>query len=336
MSPHAVFRADAGAGIGIGHVMRCLTLAETMRARGFVCALATDEAGLAAVPPTRLREVAILPAAATPPGTDILVVDHYGLGAAYERGARAWAKSVLAIDDLADRAHDCDLLLDPGIGRAARDYAGLVPAQCRFLLGPDFAPQRPSFRAARERRLPRGRRAARRVLVSLGGTDPDGLTLTVLDGIAEADLDLDIDVVLPARAPCFPAAERKCASLGATLHAGADDLSALMAAADLCIGAGGTTAWERACLGLPALMIETAANQRSNIAGFERAGAAVAVAPVTAATVSRALAGLARDAGRLEAMSRAAAALCDGRGAERVADAILQELAAPGGRRRAS
>ncbi len=332
----AAFRADAGPEIGIGHVMRCLTLADTMRARGFECMLATDEAGIATVPPARLQGVAIRPAAAAPPGTDILVVDHYGLAAAYERGARAWAKSVLAIDDLADRAHDCDLLLDTGIGRAARDYAGLVPAQCAFLLGPEFALLRPSFRVARERVLPRERRAVRRLLVSLGGTDPKGLTLIVLDGIAEARLGLDVDVVLPARASGFAAAKEKCAALGARLHAGAGDLSDLMASADLCIGAGGTTAWERACLGLPALMVEMAANQRGNIEHLERAGAAISVAPVTPGAVARSLAALAGDADRLEAMSRAAAALCDGLGAERVADAILQRVTAPGGQRRAS
>lgn len=332
----AAFRADAGPEIGIGHVMRCLTLAEAMRARGFECALATNEAGLAAVPPARLEGVAIRPAAATPPATDILVVDHYGLGAAFERNARAWTKAVLAIDDLADRAHDCDLLLDTGIGRAPGDYAGLVPAQCALLLGPDFALLRAPFRAARERCLPRERRAARRLLVTLGGTDPKGLTLTVLDGIAQAKLGLDIDVVLPARAPGFAAAQAKCAAVGARLHANADDLSGLMASADLCIGAGGTTAWERACLGLPTLMVEMAENQRGNIEHLTRAGAARAITPVTAGAVARAVAALAADADALAAMSRAAAALCDGRGAERVADAILERLSAQGGQRRAS
>jgi spore coat polysaccharide biosynthesis predicted glycosyltransferase SpsG len=109
-----------------------------------------------------------------------------------------------------------------------------------------------------------------------------------------------------------------------------------MASADLCIGAGGTTAWERACLGLPALMVEMAANQRGNIEHLARAGAAISVAPVTPGAVARSLAALAGDADRLEAISRAAAALCDGLGAERVADAILQRVTAPGGRRRAS
>jgi len=293
MSLSAVFRADAGPEIGIGHVMRCLALAETLRARGLACALATAEAGLAAVPPARLAGIAILPAAAKRPGTDLLVVDHYGLGTAYERDAHAWARSVLAIDDLANRAHDCDLLLDTAIGRSARDYAGLVPAHCVFLLGPDFALLRPSFRAARERRLPRERRAARRVLVTLGGTDPKGLTLTVLEGIAQAKAGLEIEVVLPAKAPGFAAVAVRCAALGARLHESVDDLAALMALADLSIGAGGTTAWERACLGLPTLLVEMAANQRGNVANLTSAGAAIAIEPVTAESIAGAVAALA-------------------------------------------
>jgi UDP-2,4-diacetamido-2,4,6-trideoxy-beta-L-altropyranose hydrolase len=336
MSLSAVFRADAGPEIGIGHVIRCLALAETLRARGFECALATAEAGLAAVPRARLAGIDVLPAAAKRPGADLFVVDHYGLGAAYERDARAWAKCLLAIDDLADRAHDCDLLLDTAIGRSVRDYAGLVPAHCVFLLGQDFAPLRPSFRAARERRLPRERRAARRVLVTLGGTDPKGLTLTVLEGIAQAKAGLEIEVVLPAKAPGFAAVEAKCAALGARLHESADDLAALMAEADFCIGAGGTTAWERACLGLPTLLVATAANQRGNVAQLTRAGAAIAIEPVTAESVACAVTAVAADTDRLDTMSRAAAALCDGAGAERVADAILQRLTEPARRRRAS
>jgi UDP-2,4-diacetamido-2,4,6-trideoxy-beta-L-altropyranose hydrolase len=336
MSLRATFRADAGAEIGIGHVMRCLTLADAMHARGFECTLATHEPGLAAVPPTRLESVAVRPAAAAPPGTDVLVVDHYGLDGAYEHDSRGWARTVIAIDDLADRAHDCDLLLDTAIGRESSDYAGLVPAHCVFLLGPAYALLRPSFRAARERRLPRRHSAAHRLLVSLGGTDPKGLTLTVLDGVAQANIGLSVDVVLPAHAPGFASVKDKCAMLGACLHATADDLSDLMAAADLCIGAGGTTAWERACLGLPALMVEMAANQRGNIEHLARAGAAVAIAPVTVGGVARALVSIAGDADRLDSMSRAAAALCDGLGAERVADAILARLAAPGGERKAS
>jgi len=332
----AVFRADAGPVLGIGHVMRCLTLADTLRVRGFDCALATAEEGLAALPPARLAGIGLLPATAKPARADLLVVDHYGLGAAYERAARDWAETILAIDDLADRAHGCDALLDTSIGRTARDYAGLAPAHCVFLLGPEFALLRPSFRAARQRRLPRERRAARRLLVSLGGTDPKGLTLTVLEGIARANDGLAVDVVLPVRAAGHAAVKKQCAAMGGRLHDAVDDLSELMAEADLCIGAGGTTAWERACLGLPTLLIEMSANQRSNVDHLTRAGAALAIEPVTAEAVAAAVAAISTDAGRLHAMSIAAAALCDGAGAERVADAIVARLAEPVRRRCAS
>jgi len=332
----AILRADAGPEIGIGHVMRCLTLAETLAARGFDCALATAEAGLASLPAGRLGGIDILPAAAEPTGADLLVVDHYGLGAAYERAARQWAQAVLVIDDMADRAHDCDLLLDTSIGRTERDYAALTPEDCEFLLGPAYALLRPSYRAARQRRLPRARRPARRLLVTLGGTDPKGLTLTVLDGILRATVDLNVDVVLPALAPGYAAVREKSAAMGATHHDSVDDLSELMAAADLCVGAGGTTAWERACLCLPTLLVETAANQRNNIAHLTRTGAATVIEPVTAETVAAAIEDVATDETRLQAMSAAAAALCDGAGADRVADAVLRRLAGATRRRCAS
>lgn len=138
--------------------MRCLTLAAALQGAGWRCAFACNpeaaqtvkalgEAGLPVAPAEGL-------AAAWPDGCDLLVVDHYGLDAGWEAAQRPWARRVLAIDDLADRPHDCDLLLDGNLGRQAVDYAGRVPAGCTLLVGARYALLRGSSR--RRARRPSG------------------------------------------------------------------------------------------------------------------------------------------------------------------------------------
>jgi UDP-2,4-diacetamido-2,4,6-trideoxy-beta-L-altropyranose hydrolase len=342
--PLAILRADAGPNIGIGHVMRCLTLADELRARGYHCRLATAVDGLAALPagvaaaePLALDPAAAPSAQAAAIGraighADLLVVDHFDLDIEFETAARAWCRATLVVDDLANRRHDCDLLVDPSLGHGAADYRARVPAPCRLLLGPRYAPLRRRFADARDKCLPRPRRSARRLLVTLGGTDPKRFVLTALDAVAAAGLDLAVDVVLPRAAAHYEAVVARARSFAGrvAVHGAVANPVDLMIAADLCIGAGGTTVWERACLGLPTILLPAAENQRGNIADLARAGAALAIAePVTAAAIAAPLATLARDADRLARMSEAAAALCDGRGAERIADAVGTALPLP-------
>ena len=200
--------------------------------------------------------------------TQWLVVDHYGLDASWEGAMREGLGSepppqLLVIDDLADRSHSCDLLLDQNFfGEATeRRYQGLVPPQCRQLLGPHYALLGPEYAVLHPLVPPRTE--LRRVLVFFGGVDLANLTGRAIKALMAPELaHLAVDVVLGLQCPHREAVETLVAKRPhTTLHGPQPSLAGLIARADLAIGAGGATTWERACLGLPSLMVSTASNQ---------------------------------------------------------------------------
>lgn len=342
-------RADAGPQLGSGHVARCLTLAAALRARGalvhFICGdgpghmaarIAAAGCGVVLVPAgLNERDDAAATRAALQQGgstgCDWLVVDHYGLGIAWETALRPACRHLLAIDDLADRPHDADVLLDQNLGRRAGDYAQLLPPHARRLVGPAFALLRPEFAAARGACLARraGGRRWNQLLVSLGGADPQQATLHVLRALAACRLPAGctVTVVLGALAHTRAAVEDLLPALpfAAWLQVDVDDMATLLAKADLAIGAAGGSAWERCCVGLPSLLLVLADNQRPGTTALLAAGAALALGEPThlAASLPSALRLLDDNPGRLAAMARAAAGVTDGQGAGRVADALL-------------
>ncbi len=341
MSGFAVFRADASPTMGSGHVMRCLTLADALAARGWSCAFAFWPDTASAVPAARLEpydtreltcngaeEPAVL-AAVWPKGCTLLVVDHYDRGHEFEARCRPWAARVMAIDDLANRSHACDLLLDQTLGRVEKDYRAYAPNSCRLLLGPGFALLRPQFAARREESLARRARGGpvRRILVSFGAADSRYLTATALRAVGESGLDVEVDVVI-AR-PWSKAEEIRApaAAIPQAVHFHEDvaDMAALMAKADLGIGAAGSTAWERCCLGLPTLAVVMADNQRLIADRLARAGALDALGESGDLDAKQLAAALRRGADDEEGrrrMSATAAEICDGRGARRVVEAL--------------
>lgn len=338
------FRTDASVRIGTGHVMRCLTLADALAERGatctFVCRHLTDALadvicarghGLHRLPPAPhgCDDLAHSPwldttmaddAAACAPllaglDPDWLVVDHYALDARWTRAVRGRAR-VLAIDDLADRALDCDLLVDSTAGRLAGDYDGLVRDDAPRLTGPMFAPLRPEFAALRAQALARRGGPVRHVLVAMGGVDVGNVTGRVLAGLAGTGLQTT--VVLGSAAPHLDAVRAQVSAIGgARLLVDTPDMAALMVQADLAIGAAGSTAWERCALGLPTVLLVLADNQRAVAAGLELAGAARILGTGDTVDWPARLRGL---IGRIDPgqMSAAAAALTDGAGARRV------------------
>lgn len=339
----AVFRADASPEIGGGHVMRCLALAEALEATGgWRCGFATGPESSAMIPAIRALAcdpLDLVGAAEDEPATladgwsggcDLLVVDHYRRDAVFERACRPWAHRIMAIDDLADRAHDCDLLLDHTMGRKASDYTAFTGPSCRMMLGSSYALLRREFLAARSCALERRGRGepVRRILVALGASDPNDATSRVLDGIESSGVEASIDVVLGEHAPHIDTVRERMPQ-AATLHCAASNMAALMSGADMAIGAAGTTSWERCCLGLPSLMVTTADNQRFVAAALDDAGAARLLGrsgDLTAATIGEAVAALAHDAHARLAMAERAAALCDGRGLERAILAVAAPL----------
>jgi UDP-2,4-diacetamido-2,4,6-trideoxy-beta-L-altropyranose hydrolase len=287
------FRADASAAIGTGHAMRCGALESALATRGAQAVIAGEPC-------------------------DWLVVDNYALDEKWEREQRPRAAKIAVIDDLADRRHDCDLLLDQNhFPNAATRYDGLVPARCRKLLGPRYALLRSEF-AQQRNSLPARTGRVGRVLVSFGGVDAGNQTSKVIALLK--DLGVAADVVAGSANPHVEALARQCAAAGFTFHRQAANMAELMAQADLAIGAGGSTTWERCCLGLPTLQVAIAPNQVALSQALALEGIVTYLgASVSAAAIREALSSPAR----LQAQSRKMMALVDGLGARRVAAALL-------------
>lgn len=339
----AIFRADALSGIGGGHVMRCLTLARRLVASGwavgFACAaetltvvpsLAADMEVLEAIDGQSLDAAAL--ARRWPNGCDVLVVDHYSLDARFETSCRGWAANVVAIDDLADRPHDCDVLIDATPTRDILEYSDLTPANALVLTGAEYALLRPEFAAVRREALARRNGVAnvRRILVSLGLTDLNGVSEQAARVLLAMNANFMIDVVIGAGAPSKAALEQLAAQDSRLcVHVDPTNMAILMASADLAIGGGGTTSWERCCLGLPTVIMVLADNQRLPSTRLQEAGAALLASDTSGHRISDIVGRLANDSQSLRRMAAAAALLVDGRGSERVCLAISGLLVGP-------
>lgn len=338
MAARILFRCDAGMQLGSGHVMRCLTLADALAERGAAVTFACSAESYETVPalgasgyamitldaPLDAEEIASAGAC-----WDAAVVDHYRLDAAYEGALRRVAPVILAIDDLADRPHDCDILLDQTLSREASDYAPLVPPAAELLLGPEYALLRPEFARARPAALAARAKGGpvRRILVSLGMTDIGGITARAVKAALAAGLEAEIAVAVGSRAESLPELRALAKiDLRVVLHVDCADIWALFAESDLSIGACGTTSWERCCLGLPSIALVLADNQAKIGDELAKFGA-VRLLPVRELeTAGRMLRDLATNAAERVAMSHSAAMICDGTGAESVAATFAEGM----------
>jgi UDP-2,4-diacetamido-2,4,6-trideoxy-beta-L-altropyranose hydrolase len=331
--------------IGGGHALRCLTLAHELARGGAEIIFVCDADTIAIVPALARCQFLwfdVGSAEATTPlaaiaahwadGADACIVDDYAIAGDQERELRGSAPVTMVIDDLANRRHDCDLLLDQNLGRASADYAGLVPAHAQLLCGPRFALLRPEFGAARSEALQRRQTttSAERVLISFGLTDAGGLTLKVAQALCTGAQALQFDVVIGASAASRPALERLALRQShVTVHVDPQDLAGLMVRADIAVGAAGTTSWERCCLGLPSLVTIVADNQRGSAQALAAAGAAEILQPAAGleeAIVAGVLRLSARASERRQ-MAQRASAIADGRGVSRVARALSSAIA---------
>jgi UDP-2,4-diacetamido-2,4,6-trideoxy-beta-L-altropyranose hydrolase len=320
--------------------MRCLTLADALANSGWTCAFTCAESSFSTIPlltesqyealtlgEGEGREAADM-ADRWPAGCDWLVVDHYERDYRFEGACRPWAKHILVIDDLADRRHDCDLLIDQTLGRREDDYRLLVPDVCDLMMGAEFALLRPQFAEMRRRSLQRRNATdgVKRILVSLGASDPHGLSRLVLDGVAGSSVDVEVDVVLGSGAE-FDVVHglARQSPLDVRVHSDVRNMATLMAEADLAVGAAGTSSWERCCLGLPSLIVITADNQSLIASALMEAGAAKLLGRwdvLTSAMVAKGIRGLAEDIRSCREMSDRASRVCDGKGAKRVAERL--------------
>ncbi len=356
------FRTDASLEIGTGHVMRCLTLARALWGAGATCRFVTRAL------PGHLGEriadegfaVTLLPApgdAASqgPPAhahwagvgwaqdaaetravlddaPDWLVMDHYAFDMRWQRQACPEATRLMVIDDLADRPHTCDMLLDQNLGHGAGDYDGLVPETCTRLVGPRYALLRPEFAAARAGALAaRAGRGLRHLLISLGGVDRVDATSVVLNALRDTPLprNLCITVIMGRNAPALERVRALARDMPrpTQVEVDVDDMAARMAAADLAIGSAGSTTWERCALSLPAIIVQIADNQAGIAQALSAAGAALDPGPLHAPEFAdRLQVALAEAPSRLGEMSKKAADICDGAGSDRVTTCIEKSM----------
>ena len=280
-----LFRTDVSVEIGSGHLMRCLTLADQLRSEGaevaFICRdlpggmfdllltrgyrfakLPLDEAGKAS---QQFDAEETIKAAGQlyPVVVNWLVVDHYQLDATWESLLRPHADKLMVIDDLANRPHDCDLLLDQNYYREMeRRYQGLVSEECVSLIGPEFVLLRPEFAVARQNIRERDG-SVRRILIFFGGSDPENLTLKAIEATQRLQRpDIAVDVVVGASNPHRAEIRERCEHMPNTAYyCQVANMAELMGRAYLALGAGGATMWERCFLGLPSITVVFSANQ---------------------------------------------------------------------------
>lgn len=335
-------RADASPSIGVGHIVRCVALAEAWIDLGGAAILVACgsrpalDALSGEIPLCWLGTEAAnasddgrkFLAAALEAGATVAVIDSYRHSAEWETEMRRAGLTVLAIDDLASRQHDCDFILDSSITADEGEYyRDKVPDRAVRLLGSSYVLLRRMFRQARFR--PRSAGPVRRLMISFGGTDPQNRTSAALDAVESVGIaDVAIHVVVSSSgAHVSTLRQRIAACPHVRLHVDTRDIAGLMAAADLAIGAAGLSAWERCRAGLPTLMVEVADNQRG-VAEQLRASGVVRMVPgegaAFVANLARALVDALADATWRSGASRRAMELVDGEGAHRVASRLMQ------------
>ncbi len=292
-----VFRVDASLKIGTGHVMRCLTLAQALKENGadvkFICRKHEGSLiGKIRSSEFNVHELEVLEElevdnelahshwlGATQQQdaddcidilkvekSDWLIVDHYALDEQWQKRLEPYYEKLMVIDDLSDRKHRCDILLDQTFGRQQEDYLALTPEGCELLLGSQYALLRPEFSKWRAYSLERRSKPEfKQLLINMGGVDVDNATESVLDELKTCNLpdDIKITVVMGGCAPHLESVKSKANELfyNVNIKVDVDNMAEIMANTDIAIGAAGATTWERCCLGLPTIQIVIAENQ---------------------------------------------------------------------------
>jgi UDP-2,4-diacetamido-2,4,6-trideoxy-beta-L-altropyranose hydrolase len=330
-----VFRVDWSTDLGLGHVQRCLALMDAFNGRDFEAIFIARElrGTTPVVVESRGHAVAWMPAspntAQRTEGDDarefraalagrvprLVVVDHYGLGCAWEADVMASGGApIVAIDGRADREHVAAIVVDPTVTSAGRiRWQGLLGPDVALLEGPEFTLVAPRFGEALRRRPDRDGTISR-ILVSFGGSDPFGSTQLAIRVLQAPEAEgLQADIVIGATHPEPDRIRSLCESVPSlTFHHSTSRMAELITRADLAIGAGGVSAFERTFLGCPALVVIAAENQREQVMSLAASGAIEALGDASDLTEERLrdrLAARRQDPAGLREMSSAARAV---------------------------
>lgn len=360
---NVIFRTDASLKIGTGHVMRCLALAKVLAEKGakvqFICrdhsgnlidrirqegfevyTLTTElddrsKHGKESFEP-KLAHADWLGVSQKQDASDCqpilrhinpdwLIVDHYSIGKEWQTLLKPNYHKLMVIDDLGDRNHLCDLLLDQNYGSTEAKYQNNVPSHCKILTSPKYALLRPEFAQWREASLKRRTsiQTVKNILITLGGVDPDNYTGQILTELTKTQLNKNTElvVVMGATAPHLASVKKQAGTMSITtiVKTNVTNMAELMTNADIAIGAAGATTWERCCLGLPTVQFVIAENQRQIAQALAKDAVVKIIDNVEQLPCIVEMANQ-----WVEQLSNISASVCDGAGSGRVVQYLLE------------
>jgi UDP-2,4-diacetamido-2,4,6-trideoxy-beta-L-altropyranose hydrolase len=356
-----VFRVDSSIYMGTGHVMRCLALANRLRDKGaiieFICREHPGQ--MVGLIQGNGYTVSLLPAPKTEQVVsllsnnlewigvswkqdaeetinciesnkpDFLIVDHYGIDHNWHGLLRPFTKKIMVIDDLANRKLDCDLLLDQTYSRKECAYKLLTPKDCQLLIGTSYALLRPEFERLRQKAIEKRQRTESifNILIFMGGLDKSGSTNFALDGILKLfkKRKFEIDVVIGESSPYYHIINKRVLELNLPINvlSNITNMADLILNADIAIGAGGTSSWERCSLALPTLVKVLSVNQRENANNLQKAGAIKIWSDSD--DLANTLEELVVSINQWKNMSDNSSVICDASGAPRVAESMYAQ-----------
>jgi UDP-2,4-diacetamido-2,4,6-trideoxy-beta-L-altropyranose hydrolase len=360
-----VFRVDASIEIGNGHVLRCLTLAESFRSKGnnchFVCR--KHKGNLISLikqhgfEVTTLKNYEIINKKSNERKDSnneylewlgcnweldaeqtsiilgklkphLLIVDHYAIDKKWEMKVKKKCEKIIIIDDLANRKHHCDILIDQNFGRLQTDYDKKVSKNTKKLIGPDYAILRNEFIKKREFSIKRREKPEiKKILISMGGVDKENATCMVMESLKYSNLPLDckITIIMGPKAPWVQKVKKQVQLLPwkTRIIINTNEMAKHIAESDFVIGAAGTSSWERCCLGVPSIVVILAENQACSANALKNSKAAILIGLINEIEIKLPQAiNKIMNKNLLIKMSKASAVITDGLGVEKILDEI--------------
>jgi UDP-2,4-diacetamido-2,4,6-trideoxy-beta-L-altropyranose hydrolase len=284
-------RVDSSDIIGTGHVMRCLTLANKLQNVEFICGNHNNNLISLIEQKYKVHKISINKKVTMDQNTwlgndleydlklcgtifekrdiKLLIIDHYNIDYRWEKKIRSIVNKIMVIDDLANRRHDCDILLDQNFRcDDINIYKDLVPEHCLKLMGPQYVLLRDEFTKVN----PKEDSEIKRIHISFGGGDPGNETLKVINVLMDIDLEFDI-IIGGSNIHLKQIKERIKGRDNFTLYHNISNMAQVLSKADLCIGSSGTSSYERCALSIPSIIITVARNQEDVANNLDKIGA---------------------------------------------------------------
>jgi UDP-2,4-diacetamido-2,4,6-trideoxy-beta-L-altropyranose hydrolase len=331
-----LIRADSSTNMGIGHISRCMGLAQAFIHHDMQAVFVSKSLSGDIIDQIQRKGYRVLES----PDDDIsfmvnlvkrlrpkwMVLDHPELALDYEKNLMSSTGVPLAVIDGQYRQHVCELLLNPNVYATVKNCVSTVPDGCRILAGYSYYILRDEYLGRREIRA---HDTAFRILVTLGGADPHNVTLTVcraLETLPTTEINLTFDIVLGPANQHAAEIRSYLASVEDKrfrLYEQPSDLFSLISRCSLCVSAGGITMGEVAYLEKPAIGLVVADNQRRTVETLAAKGAIVAG---ELSRMGEQVLKIVSDPGAREYLVSNIRGLVDGKGKDRVVEAMRKEL----------